>query len=251
MSSLHFQLMPIPAGEFQMGSTAVEVDRAVERWQDHLIDPDYKPVFRRWLEKESPAHRVAVEAFHLARFPVTNGQYRAFVEHTGHAPSRSLRERLPDDHPVWGLSGADIEAFLSWARDLTGMALRLPTEAEWEYAARGPKHLEYPFGNEFDSQRCNTHESGLGTTTSVFRYADYPSPFGVCDMAGNVEEWTASPYAPYPGGDFIQDNLTEALGQQYAVLRGGSAECGGDLTRCARRHGPHPRFELIGFRLAF
>jgi toxoflavin biosynthesis protein ToxD len=244
------QLLPVPAGEFQMGSTPTECQRAVESWQGKLIRPNYKDFFGSWIGKESPAHPVRVKAFKFARFPVTNFEYRAFVNETGHAPATSLRKDLPGDHPVWGVQAPDIEAFIAWARQKTGLALRLPTEAEWEYAARGPEHWEYPFGNEFDSRLCNTKEAGVGSTVSVLQHAAHPSPYGICDMAGNVEEWTSTLYAPYPGGTFIEDNLTEALGLQYHVLRGGSAECGGDLARCARRHGPHPNYPMFGFRLA-
>jgi formylglycine-generating enzyme required for sulfatase activity len=200
--------------------------------------------------KEYPAHPVHVSSFRLARFPVTNRQYRLFCEATGHRPPRSLVIGLPDDHPVWGVDAGSIEGFLAWARESTGTAVRLPTEAEWEWAARGPARRQYPFGDEFDARLCNTREAGHGLTTSVMAHERYPSPFGICDMAGNVEEWTASDYAEYPGGDFIEDHLTSALGLRYPVLRGGSAELGGDLARGARRHGPHPQFTMFGFRVA-
>ncbi|RYZ36046.1 MAG: serine/threonine protein kinase [Myxococcaceae bacterium] len=244
------ELMPIPAGTFLMGSTEEEVERASRRWSSALIKPEYRATFGSWLLKEMPLHPEEIAAFQLARFPVTNQQYGAFLAETGNPPATSIRQRLPEDHPVWGVTATDIARYLAWARQRTGRAWRLPTEAEWEYAARGPEHWDYPFGDTFDARLCNTREAGLGGTTSVTRYAAHPTAYGVCDMAGNVEEWTSTDYAPYPGGRFIEDNLTEALGPVYPVLRGGSAECGGDLARCARRHGPHPNFNLFGFRLA-
>jgi formylglycine-generating enzyme required for sulfatase activity len=246
-----FELIDVRGGTFDMGSSRAEIDRAARAWTHRLVDASYTPaMFASWLEKEHPAHRVRVSPFRLARFPVTNRQYRAFCQATSHRPARSLVLGLPGDHPVWGVDGASIAAFLAWARQATGVSVRLPTEAEWEWAARGPEHREYPFGDEFDPRLCNTREAGVGTTTAVGAHADHPSPFGVCDMAGNVEEWTASDYREYPGGRFVHDHLTDALGTTYPVLRGGSAELGGDLARCARRHGPHPKFTMFGFRVA-
>jgi formylglycine-generating enzyme required for sulfatase activity len=86
----------------------------------------------------------------------------------------------------------------------------------------------------------------------VERYPNGASEFGIFDLAGNVEEWTADLYAPYPGGVFIHDDLSRCNGSLYRVLRGGSFARGGDLARCARRHGPFPAavFRYRGFRIA-
>jgi formylglycine-generating enzyme required for sulfatase activity len=247
-----FQLLPIPGGELRMGSSADELGRALDYWGARLINPRYtRDVFADWLAKEYPDHVVSIDKFSIARFPVTNSQYRAFVSATGHRPARSHLQ--PEDHPVWGIQRADIDAFLAWARQESGLPLRLPTEAEWEHAARGPSRREYPFGDAFDPRLCNTKEAGIGTTTPVGKYAAHPSELGVCDLAGNVEEWTSSLYEPYPGGRFISDDLTQKLGPQYPILRGGCHALGGDLARCARRHGPFPdgnEFQLIGMRVA-
>jgi toxoflavin biosynthesis protein ToxD len=246
------ELIAIDAATFTMGSSAEEVDRCVVEWADRLVDPSYTTkMFRSWVAKEFPAHPVALAPFLIAKYPVTNRLYKKFVGATERALPDSLRDRSPDDHPVWGASCADVEAFVSWLNGATRRTYRLPTEPEWEYAARGPERLEYPFGNVFNPEYCNTVEAGIGRTTPVHRYAAHASPFGVCDMAGNVEEWTSSNYAPYPGGSFVEDHLTENLGNEYRVLRGGAYTRGGDLTRCARRHGPipDPRFRY-GFRIA-
>jgi formylglycine-generating enzyme required for sulfatase activity len=247
------ELVKIGGGSFLMGSSPDEVDRCVEDWGDRLVERSYtKPMFRTWISKECPQHEVVLDAFALGKYPVTNGLFGEFVDATGHPPPESLRGESRADHPVWGVSFDDVQAFLAWLRDGTGRAYRLPSEAEWEYAARGPTRQQYPFGEVFDPRLCNTYEAGIGMTTPVSRYADCPSPFGVCDLAGNVEEWTSSHYAPYPGGAFVQDHLTENLGMSYRVLRGGSFMGGGDLARGARRHGPipNPRFKYVGFRIA-
>jgi toxoflavin biosynthesis protein ToxD len=247
------EMVRIEAARFRMGSTDEEVERCVEEWASRLVDPTYsRSMFRSWIAKESPAYEVSLASFSIARFPVTNGEYRDFVRETSARAPESLVTEAPGDHPVWGVTELEIEAFLGWASERTGLRLRLPTEAEWEFAARGHRRREFPYGDAFSHERCNTIEAGIGTTTSVHRYEAYPSDLGVCDLAGNVEEWTSSDYVPYPGGAFVHDHLTEQLGVTYRVLRGGSFARGGDLARGARRHGPipDPAFRFFGFRVA-
>ena len=117
--------------------------------------------------------------------------------------------------------------------------------------AAGPEARRYPFGDDFDPSLCNTVESGFGETTPIDAYPRGASWCGVRELAGNVEEWTSSQYEPYPGGICVDDDLREAVGSRYPILRGGSFALGGDLARSARRHGPHPveRFRVCGFRL--
>ncbi len=247
------EMVRIGPVRFHMGSTGTEVDHCVEEWGARLVDASYTPaMFRTWIAKETPAHHVSLAPFSIARFPVTNGDYAAFVRATGALAPESLATGSPADHPVWGVTVADIDAFALWASELLGRRLRLPSEAEWEYAARGPSRREFPFGDAFSPARCNTIESAIGTTTPVHRYEGHASELGVCDLAGNVEEWTSSEYVPYPGGPVIEDHLFEQLGARYRVLRGGSFARGGDLARGARRHGPipDPTFRYFGFRLA-
>jgi formylglycine-generating enzyme required for sulfatase activity len=248
----YFQLLPVAAGQPRIGSDAGELERALTDWSARLVNPRYtRAMFADWLQKEYPAHTVSVGRFWLARFPVTNAQYGRFVAERGHRPAPSQAE--PGDHPVWGLERSDVDAFLDWARAASGLPLRLPSEPEWEHAARGPSRREYPFGDQFDARLCNTREAAIGGTTPVTAYAAHPSEFGMCDLAGNVEEWTESSYAPYPGGRFISDDLSDRLGPSYPILRGGCHALGGDLARCARRHGPFPagnEFQFIGMRVA-
>lgn len=242
----------IGGGVLEMGSSLDEVENCVAYWGSRLIDPSYRSSFRDWIRKEYPKHRVRIEPFLIGRFPVTNGQYAEFVKATSHAVPESLGAGSPLNHPVWGVSWEDASAFTDWLTERFGAGLRLPSEAEWEYSARGPSGTEFPFGDEFDVSKCNTVEAGAGGTTPVDQYPQGASAFGVFDLAGNVEEWTSDFYAPYPGGEFIQDDLSRQCGRSYRVLRGGSFALGGDLARCARRHGPHPgpAFRYRGFRVA-
>jgi toxoflavin biosynthesis protein ToxD len=245
------ELVSIPTAEFGMGSTIDEVEACARYWNSRLIDPAYKAAFREWILKEYPKHRVRVSPFLIGRFPVTNGEYEIFLRAEGKAEPESLVLGEPARNPVWGVTYEDATTYAEWLGARVGRACRLPTEAEWECAARGPSGNEYPYGQEFDANKCNTVEAGIGATTPVDFYVSGASEYGVFDMAGNVEEWTASFYAPYPGGRFIADDISNCEGRKYRVLRGGSFALGGDLARCARRHGPHPNplFRYRGFRL--
>ncbi|NEQ64810.1 MAG: formylglycine-generating enzyme family protein [Symploca sp. SIO2D2] len=246
-------LVTIPGGVFEMGSSIEEVNHCVEEWGKRLVDSSYDiEQFRTWILKEFPRHEVRINTFQIGKFLVTNAEYLDFVKDEGYEMPESLRLGKPLNHPVWGVSYFESEAFVNWYSRKTGIKYIIPTEAQWEYAARGSSSRRYPFGDIFDPERCNTLESGLGDTTPVDRYSDGISEFGVFDMAGNVEEWTSSIYYPYPGGKIIEDDISKTSGFSYYVLRGGSFARGGDLARCARRHGPHPAppFRFRGFRVA-
>jgi len=241
----------VPGGRLQRGSTLAEVEACVAAWTPRLIDPSYAEDFRDWIMKEHPRHTVSVPGFEAMVHPVDNALYAQFCAEA-HAPRpESLQIGGPGDHPVWGVALDQAEAFARWLSGRDAPAWRLPSETEWEWMARGPEGWTYPFGDRFDPACCNSVESGRGETTSVDAFADRPSWCGVVDLAGNVEEWTASRYAPYPGGRFIADDLTKLVGPSYPILRGGSFLLGGDLCRGARRHGPHPgpQFRIVGFRL--
>ncbi|UWQ49916.1 formylglycine-generating enzyme family protein [Leisingera caerulea] len=246
------EIIEIAGGSFSMGSTTAQVRKCVAEWADHLLKPEYSQRFEDWIKKEYPAHKRTVGSFSIGRFPVTNAEYAQFVNATGTSACQSLLEDPVDDHPAWGMDLSECLAYAIWLSNVVSMPFRLPTEAEWEWAAKGPDGWEFPFGDTFDCCKCNTFEGGQGGTTPVTKYASWASAFGVCDMAGNVEEWTLSYYAPYPGGAVVEDDLwLISGGKPYPILRGGSFALGGDLARSARRHGPHPgeRFRYRGFRL--
>jgi len=171
-------------------------------------------------EDERPVRRVFVEAFEIDKYEVTNEDFARFVEATGYVTDA---ERAGDPqtwrssgagkprHPVVEVSWNDAVAFCQWA------GKRLPTETEWEKAARGTEGYVYPWGNEWEPGRANTKESGHRGTIPVGSYPNGASPYGLLDMAGNVWEWTSDWYEAYPGSTYI----SPYYGQKFKVVRGG------------------------------
>jgi toxoflavin biosynthesis protein ToxD len=242
------EMVEVPGGQVELGLRAELVDNVVARW-------GHAGVMADWIRKECPAHLVDVPAFRIMRYPVTNQEYLDFLRSSGVAalPSSWKFGAYPvqwANHPVWTLRPRDADAYSAWLSARTGRRFRLPSEAEWEYAASGGTGREYPWGDEFQPDRANTVEAGPLTTTPVGIYPAGRTVFGCDDMAGNVEEFVADDYAPYPGGVRIDDDLSPA-GKPYQVTRGGSFTRFGDLARCRRRHGWFPRqLYAVGFRLA-
>jgi len=212
----------IPAGEFQMGK---------EGEADH-----------------SPVHTVRLDAFYLDAREVTNAEYQKFCEETERAlPVYWGIEKFccgPDfpDHPIVGVSWADAEAFAEWA------GKRLPTEAEWEYAARGGLVGQpYPSGEEIDLTTANFRTEGTIAVGSL-----QPNGYGLYDMGGNVREWVVDYYDP----DYYQsspvDNPTGPERAKWRVVRGGGWFSG---PTCQSVHGrnalPGSWVDFnIGFRCA-
>jgi len=218
----------IPAGAFSMGS-----------------DPagDAVP-----FDNEGPQHRVHIDAFQLARTHVTNAQYAEFVGASGHpAPGHWLQGRVPAglaDHPVTYVDWHDALAFCQWAH------VRLPSEAEWEKAARGEDARLWPWGNEPpDAARCNFDKHSM-TTSSVHQFPQSASPYGAVDLAGNVWEWTSSLARPYPYD--AQDGREDPARGEARTVRGGSYTHSARETRAADRHSfvPGTPCVYLGFRVA-
>jgi toxoflavin biosynthesis protein ToxD len=231
------ELILVPGGRVQIGLPPDRITEVTAAWQHVGVEA-------AWIRKEAPAHMVGLGDFLIGAYPVTNQQYKRFLTATGYPrrPSTWYLGAYPWDranHPVAGLQAEDADAYVAWLEDHASMPVRLPTEAEWEYAAKGPAGLEYPWGEQFDPGLANTRESGIHTTTPVGIYPAGRSPFGLWDMAGNVEEYVADCYSPYPGGEPVDDHLVAALGT-YRVTRGGSFARYGDLARTRRRHGSFP-----------
>jgi iron(II)-dependent oxidoreductase len=244
------ETVPVPAGLFLMGST-----------EDNQLAYD----------DERPQQQVNLDAFRIGRYPVTNAQYARFIEEGGYEnrdywieAGRVWREaesiaqpRFWEDpkwnqpnHPVVGVSWYEAVAYCRWLSETTGQEFRLPSEAEWEKAARGEHGREWPWGNEFDPQKANTEESGLRRTTPVGQYSpEGDSPYGASDMAGNVWEWCSTLERDYP---YQPDDSREDLeGEGPRVVRGGSWFDDQRGVRCAYRHwdDPDDRDLNLGFRV--
>jgi len=170
---------------------------------------------------EGPLHTAKLKTFLIDKYEVTNLQYQRFIEATGrHSPQHFQNRTFPQgkiDHPVTYVSWYDAKAYCEWA------GKRLPSDAEWEKAARGTDGRTFPWGDEFDVNNANTPArwqslSQEGDTTPVGAFPSGVSPYGLHDMAGNVWEWTDSWYRQYPGNTHPSENY----GEHYKTLKGGS-----------------------------
>jgi formylglycine-generating enzyme required for sulfatase activity len=211
--------------------------------------------------KHQPEHSVHVEAFYIDRFPVTNHEFKCFADATGHPlphyevswcdtqdynwdPKTRTFPEGKADHPVVLVTWQDALAYAQWADK------RLPSEAEWELAARGLDGRIWPWGNQPTSGRSNTLEAGIGATTPVGQFTPQgDSQEGVADMIGNVWEWTSSLFRPYPYDASDGRETLEANG--WRVLRGGSWVNDLSVARTyTRLDGDFLFFNNVGFRCA-
>jgi len=265
------EMVVIPAGSFKMGNL-----------QD---TPGANPDLPPWLsvDDEFPIHTVTFDTlFALGRTPVTVAQFRDFVHDSGYKPDGDCasftREGLVvrdgsswdnppfeqgPNHPAACLSWMDATAYVSWLSDKTGETYRLPSEAEWEYAARAGAVTPFPSGLEMSHDSANY---GAGPAGGLKEGADqwiYTSPvgsfaqnaFGLADMQGNVLEWLADCYAPnYEGAPTDGSARTENNGGQcqYAMLRGGSWSSAAFVLRLSNRDANErtARLDQYGFRIA-
>jgi formylglycine-generating enzyme required for sulfatase activity len=216
------EMVMIPAGSFRMGDIQGGGD-----------------------SDEQPVHSVSVGQFAMGKFEVTFAEYDKFADATGRSK--------PDDEgwgrgnsPVINVSWHDATAYTEWLSNQTGKQYRLPTEAEWEYAARAGTETKYWWGNEIDNSKAN-YNVNLGQTSPVGSYA--ANPFGLYDTSGNLWEWTCSEFAnPYNGKEKVC--LYKDI-HKNMVLRGGSWNYDPWYVRSAFRYGNAPgnRYDDYGFRV--
>jgi formylglycine-generating enzyme required for sulfatase activity len=215
----------IPAGSFAMGDTHGDGN-----------------------SDERPVHQVFVKAFWLDRTEVTNAQFARFAGTGAHTPEGEWHKeaRGKEQHPVVDVTWHDAVAYCRWAEK------RLPTEAEWEYAARGTDGRRYPWGNAWEGSRArHAGNRGEETTAPVGSYALDVSPFGILDLAGNVSEWTSTLYRPYPYS--ANDGREDSNFVELRVNRGGSWSSFPPFLRSSIRDGVRPmpfRYNTLGFRCA-
>jgi iron(II)-dependent oxidoreductase len=238
-------MVVVPAGPFLMGTN-----------------------FERADAQDRPQHAVRVAEYRIDKYPVTNAQYARFLAATGHRrPSTWKDGRIPPGEllqPVTLVNWYDAQAYARWA------GRRLPTEAEWEKAARGTDGRRWPWGSSMDPKRLNTYYN-IGSATNVDAYKDGVSPYGAFDMAGNVAEWVEDDFLPYAGSDapaeVFQGKVSQSLSaedramkiseqipvkQRYKVLRGGSWKSDPFSTATYHRSFDWPNYasDFFGFRCA-
>jgi formylglycine-generating enzyme required for sulfatase activity len=268
------EMVLVPAGRFEMGSTGEEIEAAYQLGKKY--DKETK---KSWFEGEKPRHRVWVDAFYMDKTEVTTLEYRQFIEAGGYKHKKYWSEEgwkfiekekirepgyLTDsrfnqpDHPVVGVSWYEAAAYARWAEK------RLPTEAQWEKAARGSDGRRYPWGNEaVDGKRANycdvkcdrswkdtSEDDGYPYTAPVGSYDRGTSPYGIHDLSGNVWEWVqdwydADYYSRSPERNPVNDKAAT-----YRVLRGGGWYFDPARLRAANRLGDAPggRDSNLGFR---
>ncbi len=216
-------------------------------------------------------HPVDVPRYFLSRYPVTVAQFRAYLDDARVAPGDPDCLRDPPTRPVRYVSWKEALAYCSWLEKklkewegtpepLAGLLRRgeakgkpwkitLPSEAEWEKAARGTDGRTYPWGETFDPECANSGPTGIGTTSCVGAFHRGVSPYGCEDMAGNVWEWTRSQFKDYPYDP--RDGRESLTGEDPRVVRGGAFNLLPEFLRSAFRDGAPPgyRYYNIGFRV--
>lgn len=242
---LNFEWCSVPSGEFTMGGDTYS--------------------------NEKPIHLVDIGSFWIARYVVTNAQYQLFVAGNGYSEKKwwtdegvewlqaqdKLLPRYWSD-PIWneaqqpvvGISWYEAIAFCNWASHLLEESIRLPSEAEWEKAARGKDGQIYPWGNEPPTGNVCNFNREIGRTTPIGQYSPQgDSPYRCAEMAGNVWEWTLSKYLPYPYADL---NRNDKDGIEGRIVRGGSWHYGEYFMRSATRFSYYPgnSNNMLGFRCA-
>lgn len=242
----------VAAGPFLMGSLEEDIDA---------------------VDSEHPRHEVHLPAFYMARYPVTVQQFSAFLSDSSYDLPQSWKGS--SNRPVVGVTWFDALAYCRWLGEkLKGEAaerldrgaketdfwdglasgrlvVALPSEAEWEKAARGTDGRKYPWGDHPDPDRANVSESGVGETSAVGCFSRGASCWGCEDMSGNVFEWTASEYRKYPYLETDRRESREEDSQVLRVLRGGSCFFVSRRARCAYRSWDDPanRHDDVGFRV--
>jgi formylglycine-generating enzyme required for sulfatase activity len=248
------EFVEVPAGPFLMGSN-----------ED---DPDAD-------DDEQPRRELTLPTYYIGKTEVTNAQYRPFVEGDGYTNPdywsddgwawREDRNRTQpsywdndkwngDEQPVVGVSWYECMAYARWLSAQTGDDYRLPTEAEWEKAARGTEGLRYPWGNQEPTDELAHFDKdwNTGRTTAVGSYPAGVSPYGALDMAGNVWEWTSSVYQDYPyDPDDGREDIRNPSEKRFS-LRGGGWSNRSYYLRASGRifNAPGNRDFFIGCRLA-
>lgn len=242
-------------------------DRQRDLWTAHI--PDNLPAPFAWCEipageatLEFPGDRgkqtFDVPRFFMSKYPITNAQWDMFSQaDDGYTnprwwefsePAKQWHERNPQpkshamawgEHPKIQVTWFEALAFCGWLSDKTGLSIRLPNEQQWQWAAQGADRWVFPWGDTFDAKMTNTDASDIGKTNSVTQYAQYPSPFGVLDMGGNVYEWCVPE---------VIDIVTKL---NRVPVRGASYQSIEHFARCTSRqtYRAGQTYDDLGFRI--
>lgn len=198
---------------------------------------------------EEPEHNVLLNAYWVDRYPVTNQEYKMFVDVSGHRNpphwASGTYELEHADHPVTNISWNDAIAYAEW------VGKRLPSEAEWEKSCRGTMGQVYSWGDAFRKDNVNS-SNDFGGTTPVDEFPEGASPYGVVDMCGNVLEWCSDWYYDEYYKTSPVDNPAGPQGGQYRSVRGGFYAENKMGVRCSSRHfaPPSTMQDHVGFRCA-
>jgi formylglycine-generating enzyme required for sulfatase activity len=247
----HGDFLLVPAGQFKMGDN-----------------------FGDGLPRERPVHTVDLDAFYIGKFEVTNGEWKKFRDDPGYDDAKywpggrpAPKDQIPywtqvnnhgggtpnsDDYPVLGVNWDSAVAYCNWLSAKTGKKYRLPTEAEWEKAARGTDQRRYPWGNEIDHSFANyVGTAKFDTGMKVGSFPKGASPYGAMDMGGNVMEWCSDWYARDSYSVPEKKNPKGPATGAYRVIRGGSFFLEAFDLRTYARSAAWPSFQahrMIGFR---
>ncbi len=238
------QMALVPAGAFSMGNSIDQAMAECKKYRDDCIP--------EWFAVEEPVHSVDLPAFYMDVYEVTNAGYRACVTAGKCQPPRLNNSATHPDYytntqydnfPVINVNWDNAKTYCEW-RDA-----RLPSEAEWEKAARGTDGRTFPWGETLDTTRANYSDTKAGDPVAVGSYEGGKSPYGIYDLTGNVWEWAADWFDVYPGGNA---SASADFGQKARVLRGGAWLDPGNSIHAAFRGSLDPThsFGNIGFRCA-
>lgn len=234
-------MLSVPAGRFVRGSNRVdEFQQAGEMGSK-------KP----WYKDEYPQHEITLPLFYIDQYEVTNAEYKSFIDDTEwRSPPQFVDRDVPSGRerfPVAQVNWYEAERYCQWR------GKRLPSEAEWEKAARGTDGREFPWGNDFEKIKQDADDASAEDIAPVGSFKEGMSPYGVMDMAGNVWEWTSDWYRPYPNGTF----KSALFGEKQKVFKGGGGGRVGHYAlplfyRSAYRSSiaPEQAFADLGFRCA-
>ncbi len=271
------ELVKVPAGKFLMGTTSEEAKKLFEE------SPE---VERKLLEREVPQHEIYLDEYYIGKYPVTNREFALFVKETGYkttaekkgtgavftpgykgdrganwrnpfGPGSDIKDKT--NHPVVQVSWYDAIEYCKWLSSKTRRKHKLPTEAEWEKAARGTDGRIFPWGNRWDPEIVNA-EYRIKDTTPVGKFSPFSdSPCGCADMCGNVFEWTSTTtgsFDPWPSRYVYpytsEDGREDPTLKTRRLSRGGSYSRGEVFCRTAFRFADPPadRYSAQGFRVS-